>query len=169
LSIDLCVGDQSWDFSHIDIKAPLHNIPLDDSFADVIICIEVLEHIPNPHEAVQELARLLKPGGSIYLSVPFSAREHQVPYDYFRYTSFGLEYLFKEAGLNVEYIKPVRGDMYRLFCVLGEQGAHLKNSNPLKIPIILLKIYLSFFLEILEKFEHDRHGTGAWLSKANKP
>lgn len=167
VAVDLCVGDDRWDFSGVDINAPLHAIPLPDGAADVILCTEVLEHVPNPHQVVTELARLLKGGGALYITVPFSGREHQTPNDYFRYTQYGLRYLFEHAGLEVEFIRPVRGDFYRTYCVLGEQGAHIKGRG-WQIPLLLLKLYLSVFINKLEAMERDCHGTGAWQCKAVK-
>ncbi len=167
IAVDLCVGDDKWDFSCVDIKAPLHSIPLPDRTADVILCAEVLEHVPNPHEVLVELARLLKPGGRLYISVPFSAREHQIPHDYFRYTQYGLKYLIEQAGLEVLAINPVRGDFYRLYCVLGEQGFHIKHTV-WQIPLLLLKLYLFIFAKKLEAMEKDCHGTGAWQCQCIK-
>jgi SAM-dependent methyltransferase len=167
IAVDLCVGDANWDFSGIDINAPLHDIPLSDRSADVILCTEVLEHVPNPHQVVAELARLLKPGGSLYVSVPFSGREHQVPYDFFRYTQYGLRHLCDQAGLEVEYVRPVRGDFYRAYCVLGEQGAHIK-GRIWQLPLLLLKLYLALFIGKLEAMEKDSHGACAWHCKAVK-
>lgn len=167
LAVDLCVGDENWDFSRIDINAPLHDVPLPDGAADVVLCTEVLEHVPNPHQVVAELGRLLKPGGSLYLTVPFSAREHQVPYDFFRYTQYGVRYLCEQAGLEVEYVRPVRGDFYRAYCVLGEQGAHIK-GRIWQWPILLLKLYLALFIDKLESMEKDCHGTSAWHCRAVK-
>ena len=167
LAVDLCVGDDHWDFSRIDINAPLHDIPLPDNVADVIVCTEVLEHVPNPHQVITEFSRLMKVGGALYVSVPFSAREHQIPYDFFRYTQYGLRHLFEQAGLDVEFIRPVRGDFYRTYCVITEQGFHIK-GKVWQIPLLLLKLYLAIFIRKLEAMEKDCHGTGAWQCKAVK-
>ena len=167
LAVDSCVGDENWDFSGVDINAPLHDIPLPDKVADVIVCTEVLEHVPNPHQVISELSRLMKIGGALYVSVPFSAREHQIPYDFFRYTQYGLRHLFEQAGLEVEFIRPVRGDFYRTYCVISEQGFHLKGSV-WQIPLLFLKLYLAVFIRKLEAMEKDHHGTGAWQCKAVK-
>jgi len=167
LAVDLCVGDDQWDFSGIDINAPLHDIPLPDKTADVVLCTEVLEHVPNPHQVIAELSRLMKTGAALYVTVPFSGREHQIPYDFFRYTQYGLRHLFEQAGLEVEYIRPVRGDFYRTYCVLGEQGAHIK-GRIWQLPLLLLKLYLAVFIRKLESMEKDSHGAAAWQCKAVK-
>jgi SAM-dependent methyltransferase len=168
IAVDLCVGDSTWDWSQVDVKAALHDIPLPDNIADVILCTEVLEHVSNPAEVVRELARLLKPGGQLFITVPFSAREHQTPFDYFRFTQFGVRYLCEQAGLLVDFVKPIRGDFYRLYCVAGEQGAHIKGSI-YQLPILLLKLYLATFMRKLESLEKDVHGSPAWHCKATKP
>ena len=54
------------------------------------MCNQVLEHVFNPDDFVREIARVLKPGGALLLTVPFVWNEHEQPYDYARYSSFGL-------------------------------------------------------------------------------
>lgn len=62
---------------------------------DAVIIMEVLEHVPEPHRAALEIHRLLKPGGRLIASTPFLFPIHDRPYDYFRYTRYGLVYLFR--------------------------------------------------------------------------
>lgn len=75
--------------------------PLDDASFDVILCNQVLEHVFNPDEFLQEIARVLKPGGKLLLTVPFVWDEHEQPYDYARYSSFGLRHLLSQHGLTI--------------------------------------------------------------------
>lgn len=91
----------------VDVIADINDLSVmaDDSF-DSILCSEVLEHVPTPDQALRELARVLAPGGSLILSVPFLARLHEEPHDYFRYTRYGLTSLCERAGLTVESITP---------------------------------------------------------------
>ena len=69
---------------------------LDDASVDGVICIEVLEHVRHPHLAVQELYRIIKPGGVFVGSTPFLLGIHDQPVDYFRFTRHGLEMLFAD-------------------------------------------------------------------------
>ena len=62
---------------------------------DVVVICEVLEHLHSPHLAVENLWRALRPGGTIILTVPFVFPIHERPYDYYRYTRYGLEHLFR--------------------------------------------------------------------------
>lgn len=80
-----------------------------DNRFDSAICIEVLEHLPEPAKAVNGIARILKPGGVVVLSVPHLSRLHEVPHDYFRFTEYGLRFLFEQAGMEVVQIQPKGG------------------------------------------------------------
>lgn len=80
-------------------------LPLDDGEADLIICSHVLEHLNKPKESIREFFRVVKPGtGCVFVSAPLFEQEHEQPYDYFRYTQFGLRYLFEEAGFPSDRI-----------------------------------------------------------------
>ena len=66
------------------------SFPFPDASFDSLLCNQVLEHVFNPDEFVQEMNRVLKPDGKLLLTVPFVWDEHEQPYDYARYSSFGL-------------------------------------------------------------------------------
>ncbi|HLX52627.1 MAG TPA: class I SAM-dependent methyltransferase [Aquella sp.] len=74
--------------------------PVDTGSIDFILCTEVLEHIQEPSWFIKEMARCLKENGTLLLTVPFAARWHFIPYDYFRYTPSGLFNLLNEAGFS---------------------------------------------------------------------
>jgi len=65
-------------------------IPFPDRSWDVILCTEVLEHTPEPETLVAEMLRVLRPGGTLLMTVPFSTRVHHSPHDYQRFTRFRL-------------------------------------------------------------------------------
>jgi SAM-dependent methyltransferase len=76
-----------------------HELPFDnDTFNTVVTTKHILEHVSEPEKVIRELHRVLKPGGHAYVIAPHIRRQHQKPYDYFRYTEYALEYLFKKAG-----------------------------------------------------------------------
>jgi SAM-dependent methyltransferase len=97
-----------------DIEA-MHAIG-DDSI-DVALCSEVLEHVPHPHVAMRELARTIRPGGVLALTVPFLARLHEEPHDYFRYTRHGIRQLLDDAGFELDEIVETGS----LFSFVGHQ------------------------------------------------
>lgn len=94
----------------MDLVADLNcRIPLPDACADTVFSISVLEHLHNPQMLVDEAFRLLRPGGALVLQVPFQWRVHEAPYDYFRFTSYGLQHLLQEAGFGVFEVMPTTG------------------------------------------------------------
>lgn len=96
----------------------IQNMGIIDSGAyDSAICLEVLEHVPDPQQALKEIYRILKPSGILIISVPHLSRIHNIPYDYFRFTLYGLTHLLHSAGFDIVDIQ-VRGGM---FSFLGHQ------------------------------------------------
>jgi SAM-dependent methyltransferase len=68
---------------------------------DAVLCNQVLEHVFTPDAFVAELARALRPGGMLLLTVPFVWDEHEQPFDYARYSSFGLASLLRRHGFDL--------------------------------------------------------------------
>lgn len=77
---------ESWDQTKLDIVSDITEIPEPDESFDAIMCIEVFEHLPEPIKAIQEFARLLKPGGHLIATAPFCSLTHFAPYHF--YTGF---------------------------------------------------------------------------------
>jgi len=75
-------------------------MPFPDASFDGAICIEVLEHVQRPDEFIAEIARVLKKGSILLLSVPWSARRHHLPHDYHRFTRERIESLLTENGFD---------------------------------------------------------------------
>lgn len=85
-----------YDYSNVDVICDINNLPVKDRCIDLIISIAVLEHVPDPKKVVDEIKRVLKPGGKIYIYIPFIQGYHASPYDYQRYTYSGIQALFRE-------------------------------------------------------------------------
>jgi SAM-dependent methyltransferase len=90
----------------VDLNRPL---PLASGVADTVVSISVLEHLCEPGTMIAEAFRILKPGGSLVLQVPWQWWIHEAPHDYFRYTPFGLNYLLSKAGFEGIQIHPLAG------------------------------------------------------------
>jgi SAM-dependent methyltransferase len=71
---------------------------------DVVICEQVLEHVPDPSLALTNLHSLCRPGGALFVSTPFLVRIHDMPGDYWRFTPDGLRLLVERAGMTVEWV-----------------------------------------------------------------
>lgn len=108
-------------------------IPILSDSCDLIVLTEVLEHCNRPQEVLAEIARVLKPGGHCVGTVPQYWHVHGWPSDYFRYTMHGLEFLAREAGLEVERMDPKGGPLMLLWAV-----ADLTTSRWSRLPGISL-------------------------------
>lgn len=98
IAADLAVGDVGWNYRNLSAVCVLHHLPFADASFDVVLSTQTLEHLKQPAESVRELFRVLKPGGRLLMTAPMAQLEHQTPYDFFRYTSFGLKALCEQAG-----------------------------------------------------------------------
>ena len=74
--------------------------PVDDGSVDLVLCTEVLEHVLEPRRLLAEAKRCLRSGGRLLLTVPFAARWHFIPHDYWRYTPSSLKQLLRSAGFQ---------------------------------------------------------------------
>ena len=114
--------------AEIDLNRPL---PFADQSFDSVLLTDVLEHVAQSSSLVREIARVLRPGGKLILSVPFYYLVHERPYDYYRYTEFGLRHLCEQAGLRVDVLVPIGGqpdamiDLISKCVVRGELAARL--------------------------------------------
>lgn len=107
------VGVDWSDSSHktiADIMADLNKpLPIDSNIADTVVSLSVLEHLCEPQVMLNEAYRILKPGGAIVLQVPWQWWIHEAPYDFFRYTPYALDYMFKKAGFTEIVIEAQSG------------------------------------------------------------
>lgn len=109
VALDSGHGDDSWDYSNLDILGDLESIPLHTESVDCILCMVVLEHTRNPRQVLLEFARVLKTDGTLVMVVPFLWEEHQVPRDFFRFTRYGVHTLFESSSLRLDLLSPVGG------------------------------------------------------------
>lgn len=85
----------------VDVVANLNSrLPFADEQADVIISLKVLEHLYAPTIFLSECFRVLRPDGKLFLLIPFLWQVHEAPYDYCRYTRYGLSHLLTQAGFT---------------------------------------------------------------------
>jgi SAM-dependent methyltransferase len=82
----------------LSLAAPL---PFTDNSFDSVLCTSVLEHVDNAEHAVAEIARILRPGGALLITVPFLYPTHEPPYDFWRTTHWGLRSILERNGLQV--------------------------------------------------------------------
>jgi len=112
---------------HVDHECDLTTLlPCEDSTFDAILS-DVLEHIPMPDHLWKQLARVLRPGGTVLMNVPFRYGIHAHPHDFRRYTEFALRRLVESSGLQIMDIKPIGG--------LVEVTADIAGKAVAKLPV----------------------------------
>lgn len=85
--------------------------PFEDECYDGVICNQVLEHVFNPDLFLREIHRVLKPQGRLLITLPFVWDEHEQPWDYARYSSFGIKHILKKNGFTVVSHKTTNADV----------------------------------------------------------
>jgi SAM-dependent methyltransferase len=80
----------------IAIVGDARALPIRDAVFDIVLCTEMLEHVPEPQVAIDEMRRVLKPGGTLLLTTRFLFPIHDAPHDYFRFTKYGLRHLVRQ-------------------------------------------------------------------------
>src|SRR5215471_17650924 len=85
----------------IDVFYDGKKIPFDNDYFDSVFISEVFEHVFDLDEILKELNRVMKPGGLMLITCPFSICEHEVPHDFARYSSYGIRYLLEKNGFEI--------------------------------------------------------------------
>jgi SAM-dependent methyltransferase len=162
IAVDLAVGDATWSYDSLDAVADLSSLPFGRDLFDGAVNIVTLEHVCEPAAVMKELARVLRPGGSLLLVTPLEWEEHQQPHDYFRYTRYGVTYLVESAGLRVEKLEPV-GGMFRL---LARRMLGAAMLAPVLLPLFAP---VALVLPLLDGLDHGRQFTLGHICVARKP
>jgi len=120
----------TWDTSKIDLVCDIVNIPESDASFDVILCSEVFEHLPDVLKALDEFARLLKPGGKLIVTAPFASFVHFAPYHYatgfsrywYEYHLPARNFEIQELTSNGDWFTYAKQEMLRLPSMSRQYG-----------------------------------------------
>lgn len=174
-----------------DILCDARRIPLRDESVDCILSTSSLEHLEYPDQFFFESARVLRPGGRIFVNVPFVYPEHEIPYDFQRPTRYGLERWFRMAGFEQAHVAPASSSIYATTAFLktaifeGHRNPARSGSGPVRWlqatsrPGLVARALLYFGLVspvlALLRATLDRPPTEAtimpigWIASARKP
>ena len=165
IGIDIEVSGHDHSSSDIDMYYDGKEIPFSDNFFDHVFCSELLEHVFNLDELLNEINRVLKDGGTFCFTCPFVWDEHEKPYDFARYTSFAIDHLLSKHGF--ELIKLSKSTFYfqtvmQMLSAYVYQHVLPKNKlvrvllTPVLVaPINIIGLLFGYFLPKNNNFYHN--------------
>jgi ubiquinone/menaquinone biosynthesis C-methylase UbiE len=158
------------DRSNIDLLGAAYTLPFDDGSFDSAICTAVLEHLEEPEAALRECFRILLRGGYCIYTVPFIWHIHEEPRDFFRFSKYGLKYLFEKVGFEIIDIEPLSG-FWVTFGQLFVYNIYRLNRGPLRWLHIIdfVGLIIQSISYLLEKIDKTDQWTWMYLVTAKKP
>ena len=162
-----------------DVYGDGAHLPIRSETMDTVLCTQTLEHVPEPWAVMDEIARVLRPGGHLILTVPLEWGLHGEPYDFYRYTMYGLRHLAERSGLVVKYIRPrggfwaLMGQLYSTY-IYGRCLAPLsrRGSNVAYAAVGLFVLPLCALSQacgsLLDRFLPDTRNTMGYIMVARK-
>lgn len=156
LGVDIEISGHAHTNEQIDIYYDGKHLPFENNSVTSIFAAEVFEHIFNIEEIIPELHRVMKPGANLLITCPFVWPEHEKPYDFARYTSFGIRHLLEKNNFIIEeqvktgnFIETIAQlIMFLLYCYIPKKPyiLYLLLHQIFILPIIIITIVLNTIL-----------------------
>jgi len=156
LGIDVEDSGHKNEFKYADVYFDGKNIPFSDKSFDLVICTQVIEHSLDYQFLLKEIYRVLKDNGLLLLTTPFVWNEHEIPYDFFRFTQYAHKAVLNDLGFDILKLEPTTkffatiGQLISAFIfeTIGKYNLFLKlfTSIVFCFPIQLMFILLDFIL-----------------------
>jgi len=154
----------------VDLVGTAYAIPVDDGTFDTGLCTAVLEHLEEPEAAIRECFRVLRPGGVAIYTVPLFWHLHEEPRDFYRFTKYGLAYLFDKAGFEIVGIKPLSGFWVTWGEMLAYYVDRLNKGVLRRVGVIdAVTSAIQKFAHLMERADRPERWTWAYLVVARKP
>jgi len=171
IALDSGRGDPSWDYSGLDILGDVERLPFRSGSIDCVLCLVVLEHTRRPAIVLEEFARVLRPGGTLQMIVPFLWEEHQEPRDFFRFTRYGIGALLEGLPFASVGIEPLGG----FFQLCGRRCINLLGffQHGWRWPVFVLLapffgLLFPLIFHLLDGLDRRRHFTLGFRVRAEK-
>jgi SAM-dependent methyltransferase len=153
----------------IDPQMP--HIPVSDGSYDLVLALDVLEHVTKLQLTLKEIIRVCKPGGYVVVKVPFLYREHEAPHDFRRFTSYGIKMCLENSGLNVVKVQGFGNAWSVAYSLIQERFND--NASPNFYWRVINKLLSTILLPILNltlfKQAYTKGIYGSILAVASKP
>lgn len=141
---------QTWNYQGLDIISDSACLPFATGSFGAILCTEVLEHVPDPVRVLEELVRVLKPGGKLLLTSPFASMTHFAPYHFATgFNKYFYEHHLDRLGVEIDQLVP-NGNFFehtkevlQRTCTIGEKHAGVNFSKVDALSRLILLRYLA--------------------------
>lgn len=152
----------------------IHHAPILDQQFDIVVMLEVLEHLFDPSTAVAECFRILKPGGFLFLTTPQYCMIHAFPHDYYRYTIQGLRFITERAGFQWVQHHPMGGKWLLFYFMVTRSLFPILRQPPLNVlanlPLLLFFVAIDTVWLRFRPLELQRNAdTYGWAVLVQKP
>lgn len=157
--------------ARVDVAAGAYEIPLGNDTFDTALSTAALEHLAEPEQALRECFRLLKPGGTAIYTVPFFWHIHMAPWDFYRFTRYGLEHVFKKAGFEIVDMKALSGfwvTFGQLFVYYLGRADKFRVVRWLRL-VTLASLPIQGIAYLFDKLDRAEDWTWMYLIIARKP
>ena len=144
IGMDIDVSGHDHSNESIDVYYDGKHIPFEDERFDNVFSSEVFEHIANPELILPEIRRVLKVGGYMLATVPFVWNEHEIPFDFKRYTSFGIKELLTNQGFEVIDVKKSTNYIEMIYQMKAEYYRYIFADKPPRIRHFVQRTLISF-------------------------
>jgi len=134
-------------YTQIDYVCDAKCIPEKDGFFDVVLCTEVLEHLPDPIPVIREISRLLRPGGTLLLTAPLGSGIHQEPFHFYGgYTPYFYHKVLGENGFKQIHIEANGGSFahFAQWCVWFVKSTlnHFLHDSSVTAKLLFVVVFL---------------------------
>lgn len=154
IGCDIEVSGHNHASSSVDVYYDGRTLPFEAQSFDSVVSFETFEHIFNIEIIVKELNRILKKDGRILLTIPFVWEEHEVPYDYARYSTYGIRHILESNGFEVivtdrlgDYVDVIAQLLIAYFVgMLNSEKAKTLLTVVIQPPIVLAKVIAQIIL-----------------------
>jgi SAM-dependent methyltransferase len=119
VGMDIEQSGHKHQYEYIDVFYDGTNFPFEENHFDSLVFFEVLEHVFNPEVFIGQISKVVKPGGHCLVTIPFIWGEHEQPYDFARYSSFGLKHLFNTHGFEIIEHRKYLADFRLIFLLIN--------------------------------------------------
>jgi SAM-dependent methyltransferase len=162
-NVDSYYGVDIDENSKADLICDVMELQIEADSADSVLCTQVLEHVSEPNMLICEISRICKKGAVVLLTAPHMCRIHGEPYDFFRFTRFGLKHLFEKNEFEIIEIEEIGGFFLAMtyltnFYLKQKIGPFSYAINP----------FINLFYLAIKSFDKNKSHTFNYLVVAKK-